>query len=456
MTETSNRQTVTVARDDADEVADIRRLATPLRRTADLDRLIDRIGDAHYVLLGEASHGTADYYGWRAAITRRLVADHGFSFVAVEGDWPDCALIDAWVKDRDPADVGASATEVLRRFDRWPTWMWANTEVAAFASWLRHRNRATGARVGFYGLDVYSLWDSLRAVLGYLGEQHPAAVAAAHEAMACFEPYKEDPQRYAWSTTLVPDGCADEVVELLIRLRTAVSPDHDGYDDPDAAFDARQNAEVLAGAERYYRTMVRADSESWNIRDCHMADTLDRLVDHHGPDARAIVWEHNTHVGDARATDMAAAGMVNVGQLTRERHAADGVVLVGFGGHHGTVIAGDSWGAPYQRMTVPPPPAGTHEDILHRALGEPALLIFPDDADATDLRQSPWLGGRRGHRAIGVVYDPRRDARGNWVPTRMGARYDAFVSLDATTALTPLHPETPAPHAEQETYPWTT
>src|SRR3954470_2134829 len=181
----------------------------------------------------------------------------------------------------------------------------------------------------------------MHAVLAYLGTSHPGALAAAHQAYRCFEPYAEDPQRYAWATRMVPASCEDEVVDLLIELRRR-APSLDG--DPEAALDALQNGEVLAGAERYYRTMVRADHESWNVRDCHMADTLDRLVAYHGPSAKAVIWEHNTHIGDARATDMAKAGMVNVGQLVRERHTPDRVILVGFGGHHGTVIAADAWG----------------------------------------------------------------------------------------------------------------
>src|SRR5207248_585611 len=210
-------------------------------------------------------------------------------------------------------------------------------------------------------------------------------------------------------------------------------------DDPEAAFDAQQNAEVLAGAERYYRTMVRADGESWNVRDCHMADTLDRLMVHHGPGAKAVVWEHNTHVGDARATDMAAAGMVNVGQLVRERHGGDGVVLVGFAGHHGSVLAAANWGDPVQTMVVPPAPDGSHERLLRTALARPSLVVFPDD------RTTPWLGERLGHRAIGVVYRPTTERWGNWVPTVMGRRYDALLSFDETRALAPLGPEPVAP-----------
>lgn len=426
----------------ADEVAEVRSLAAgPLQGPPDLDPLVERLGDARIVLLGEASHGTAEYYHWRAELTRRLVAEHGFDFVAVEGDWPDGAAIDRWVKGRDPAH--RTAHQVLQGFRRWPTWMWANEEVAAFVDWLRGHNETAGASVGFYGLDVYSLWDSLRQVFAYLGEHHPHEVAAAERAWRCFEPHGEDPQRYAWSTRLVPEGCEREVVDLLLAVRSSPQV---GAEDPDARLDAVQNAEVLVGAERYYRTMVRADAESWNVRDLHMADTLDRLLVHHGPGSKAIVWEHNTHVGDARGTDMAEHGMVNVGQVVRQRHEGDGVVLVGFGGRRGSVVAADSWGAPARRLPVPEAREDSHEALLHEALGHPSLLVFGED------RSGPWLSARRGHRAIGVVYHPERDRRGNWVPTVMGRRYDAFLSFDSTRALHPI-PAVPV-GPEHETEPW--
>jgi len=285
----------------------------------------------------------------------------------------------------------------------------------------------------------------MHAVLSYLGAQQPDALAAAQQAYRCFEPYAEDPQRYARASRMVPTSCEDDVVNLLVELRRRAT--HlDG--DPEAALDALQNAEVLAGAERYYRTMVRADNESWNVRDYHMADTLDRLLSHHGTNAKAVVWEHNTHIGDARATDMAHAGMVNVGQLARERHGREGVVLVGFGGHRGAVIAADEWGGTIRHLPVPPAPSGTHEQLLHDAWGRPGLFVFPSDRD------SDWLQARRGHRAIGVVYRPRSDRFGNWVPTVLGRRYDAFCYFDETSALHPLHAEFPQARAEQETYPW--
>ena len=229
-------------RDDRGARLEISDLARPLQAQADLDPLLDAIGDARYVLLGEASHGTAEYYDWRADISRRLIDKHGFSFVAVEGDWPDCFRVNRWVKGR--GERNRSAVEVLGDFDRWPTWMWANDEVARFAEWLREHNRQRGTNVGFYGLDVYSLWDSLRAVVGHVREHEPDAVEAVTRAYSCFEPYGEDPQRYAWSTRLAPESCEEDVVRLLVELRgRAVVPDGD----PEAPLDARQNAEVIAG-----------------------------------------------------------------------------------------------------------------------------------------------------------------------------------------------------------------
>jgi erythromycin esterase-like protein len=292
---------------------------------------------------------------------------------------------------------------------------------------------------------VYSLWESIDRILRYLHTRHPDAVPTAKSALACFEPYAEDPQRYAQATRFVPAGCEPEVVQLLRDVHRLARASHSSEVD----FDALQNGEVLAGAERYYRTMMRGDGASWNVRDCHMADTLDRLMDHHGPGTKAVVWEHNTHIGDARATDMAAAGMVNVGQLVRQRHGDDGVVLVGFSSFEGSVIAAPRWGAPLRRMPVPPARPDSHEALLHELHSvDPLLLIFPDE------RGSEWLSARRGHRAIGVVYEPARDPYGNWVPTVMGGRYDALMHIDRTEALHPLRP-VPVEHGgEQETYPW--
>lgn len=414
--------------------------SSPLRGAAHLDPLLERIGHARYVLLGEASHGTHDYYRWRARITRRLIEEKGFSFVAVEGDWPDCARVDRYVRGELP---GETAKSVLRAFRRWPTWMWANWEIVALAEWLRARNagRTAAERVGFYGLDLYSLWESLGAIVAYLRERHPEALVAAEEAFRCFEPYDEDPQRYAYATQFVPADCEEEVLALLGDVAKRIGAGGRSADD----FDAAMNAEALAGAETYYRTMITGGAESWNVRDRHMAATLERLMAFHGPDAKAIVWEHNTHIGDARYTDMASAGMVNLGQLAREAHAADDVVLVGFGSYAGSVIAGRSWEAPMREMEVPPARPGSWEHALHELDAEDRLLLF-EPAAAGGALAAP-----RGHRAIGVVYRPEAEA-GNYVPTILSRRYDAFLYLDRTSALHPLHIEPQA--GPPELYPW--
>ena len=424
----------------------VQQVAHPLETSADLDPLLDRIGDARFVLMGEATHGTSEYYLWRVRLSRRLIEEKGFSFVAVEGDWPDCYRINRYVKNYDGA--GKNIYDVLNTFERWLTWMWANWEVAAFAEWLRQHNRDVPEeqKVGFYGLDVYSLWESLAEVTQYLEKSSPEDLETAYRAYSCFQPYEEDVYAYARATRMVPTSCEDEVIALLQEMRRkALAARYDG--DREAAFNAEQNALVAVGAENYYRTMVRGDSESWNIRDKHMTDTLDRLVAHHGSSSKAIVWEHNTHIGDARATPMASAGIFNVGQLVRERQRVDDVLLLGFGSHRGTVIAGQYWGADMESMPVPPAQSGSWEDIFHRALGEDSMLIFSESRQANE-----WFRKVRGHRAIGVVYNPP-GSFGSFVPTSLSQRYDAFIYLEETEALHPLRIE-PVTDKPPETYPW--
>jgi erythromycin esterase-like protein len=406
--------------------------AGPLRSPADLDPLLERIGDARIVAVGEASHGTHEYYAWRATLTRRLIEERGFGFVAVEGDWPDCYRVNRSVQLRDGADE--DPRDALDAFARWPTWMWANDDVVEFCRWLREFNAARPAeqRAGFYGLDVYSLWDSMHEVIGWLRENEPDSVDRAVQALRCFEPFGEDGAEYAFANRLAPSPCEQTVVDLLQHLcEERGSRRFDS--DPEERFSAEQNAAVVVDAERYYRAMVRGSAESWNVRDVHMADTLDRLLRHAGD--KAVVWEHNTHIGDARATDMASAGMVNVGQLLRERHGADDVVLVGFGGYRGGVIAGEQWGAQMARMPVPPARDGSIEARLHELLGQDSLIVVPP-GDGPD-----WLRRRLDHRAIGVVYRPERERWGNYVPTVLGQRYDAFLYLEETSPLQPLHLE---------------
>jgi erythromycin esterase-like protein len=423
---------------------ELRQRARPLRQASDLAPLVERIGDARYVLLGEASHGTSEYYTWRTELSKRLIREKDFSFIAVEGDWPDCYRVNRYEKSYP--DSGARARDVLHAFERWPTWMWANEEIVELVEWMRQYNEkrrlVDDRKLGFYGLDVYSLWDSMRAVVEYLERIDPQLATGAKRAYRCFEPFGEDEQEYARATYLVPTSCEDEAVSVLRTLRGR-APEYI-QDGREAYFNAEQNAFVAQNAERYYRTMVRGGSQSWNVRDHHMVDTLERLMAHHrqfNPDAKAIVWEHNTHIGDARFTNMATAGMVNVGQLVRQAHDEDGVVLVGFGSHRGTVIAGDEWGAPMQRMHVPDARPESFEDVMHEAMAADsdasgaALLIF-DDADDGGV---VGLDEPIAHRAIGVVYDPRGEHWGNYVPTVIPRRYDAFVFIDETHALSPLH-----------------
>ncbi|CAN7496298.1 erythromycin esterase family protein [Pseudarthrobacter oxydans] len=424
------------------ELDEIRLLGRPLAAAEDLDALVRQASVARYVCIGEASHGTREYYHWRAVISRRLIEEHGFTWIGVEGDWPDCWRINRWVRGQE--DQALDAYQLLAGFERWPTWMWANHEVAGFLAWLREWNlaRPDHLRTGFYGLDVYSLWDSLREIFAWLEANAADALPAALRAWHCFVPFGEDPHRYAWSTRLVPASCETDVVGLLaeVRRRTLGRV----KDDP-AAFDAVQNALVAANAERYYRTMVCGDRQSWNIRDHHMSDTIDRIAVHHGPGSKGLVWAHNTHVGDARATDMAQGGMDNIGQLMRQRHPGE-VFLAGFASYTGSVTAADSWGAAEQTMPVPAARPGSHEDLLNSALGGPALLVFGSD------RSGRWLTEWRGHRAIGVVYDPDHEG-GNYVPTRMAGRYDALLWIPEATALRPLHHEQRPGEPELETEP---
>ncbi|MBB2949176.1 erythromycin esterase-like protein [Actinoplanes lutulentus] len=413
---------------------DVASMARPLRDPGDLEILLDRAAGARVVQIGEATHGTHEFYAWRAALTRRLIEERGFSFVAVEGDWPDCDRVDAAVRCAPGAPDDPRAA--LVRYDRWPTWMWANEETVDFTRWLRGFNagRPADDRAGFHGLDVYSLWESMHQILTWLREHDPELVPAALDAYRCFEPYAEDPNAYAWSTQFVAPGCEDRVARMLAELT-------------DRDFGVGQNAAVVAGAEGYYRNMVKGGPDAWNIRDRHMDQTLDRLLNRYGPTSKAVVWAHNTHVGDARATDQSIYGEVTLGQLARERYGDDEVVLVGFGTYRGTVVAGPSWGGHMEVMGVPEARPGSLEDVLHATAPASGLLVFPAGWEVPDL-----LATDLAHRAIGVVYDPRKERRANYVPTILGSRYDAFLWFDETHALRPLH-TLRVDTREPETYP---
>jgi erythromycin esterase-like protein len=413
-----------------------------LTDTQSLDPLLKDISDKPIVMLGEASHGTHEYYTWRTAISKRLIEEKGFRFVAVEGDWPDCYRINRYVKGYK--DAGEDIRSILKSFDRWPTWMWANWEIAALAEWLREYNRTLPVeeKAGFYGLDVYSLWDSMQTMVGYLEKEDQQAAASVRKAIACFEPFNENEHAYARSS-LSGHRCKDEVIALLkeIRMKARFL---DG--DREAGFNTEQNALIAVNAEKYYSSMIGFDNESWNIRDRHMMETLQRLMKFHGPAAKGLVWEHNTHIGDARATDMARAGMVNIGQLARDHYGEGNVYLTGFGSYQGFVIAGEEWGAPMQEMEVPPAKKGSVEALLHEEPCGNCYILFEEETN------SIFFSGIA-HRAIGVVYNPEWEKRGNYVPSVLSRRYNAFIYLDRTNALHPLHM---APSGEQvpETYPF--
>lgn len=427
-------------------INDIGSVSYRLENAYDLDPLIDRIGDAQYVLLGEASHGTHEYYTWRTAITRQLIEEKGFSFVAVEGDWPDCFRLNRFIKGYEGA--GHTEEEVLKKFDRWPTWMWANWEVAALLEWLREYNvnARKDQKVGFYGLDLYSLGESLEAIFKYLNKEDPQAAADARKVMECFNTYGGmEGQAYAMATRLVPESCEDQVVHMLAEISSRV----DRYNtDPEMVFSTEQNAKVAVNAERYYRAMVGTGPDSWNIRDRHMVETLEGLMDFYGREhAKCIIWEHNTHIGDARATTMARGGMVNVGQLVREKQKEENVVLIGFGSYKGSVIAGRSWGAPMEVMNVPEAKEGSWEHLLHNMEAQNRLLIF-EPGKSKELSAS-----RLEHRAIGVVYNPAAERYSNYVLSNIPQRYDAFLYIDETEAVHPLHLKARGGKVP-ETYPW--
>lgn len=416
---------------------------SPITKEKDLDVLINEIGDARVVMLGEASHGTSEYYTWRTAISRRLIQEKGFNFIAVEGDWPECYAVNRFIKGYQNA--GSKIADVLQVYRRWPTWMWANWEIAALVEWMRDYNHLQKAdeKTGFYGLDVYSLWESLEQIVRFLENNDGQAVEAARLAINCFEPFNRDPQTYAQATAFVPTDCENEVVEMLQRIQQ-----HRSFtDDPERDFNTRQNALVAVNAEKYYRAMVRGGGSSWNVRDSHMMETLDRLMEFHGAESKAIVWEHNTHIGDASYTDMADDGMYNIGQLAREKYGREHVKLVGFGTYQGSVIAGKSWEAPMQKMEVPPAAEGSWERMLHDMSTDDKIIL------SKDLREVPELKKRIGHRAIGVVYDAKYEMFGNYVPTIIPERYDAFIYFDETEAVHPLHLKTKG-GKEPELYPW--
>ncbi len=425
-----------IARADVDA---IRAVAHPISGgPRDYDPLIDLIGDARIVLLGEASHGTHEFYRERARITKRLISDHGFGAIAIEGDWPDALRLSRYVRG---ADDDADAEEALSGFRRFPTWMWRNAEFLDLVGWLRaHNDRrpADVAKVGVYGLDLYSLGASMEAVIRYLDAHDPPAAARARRRYECLQPYGAESAAYGQAVLLgVSESCRRHVLGELVELRRHAG-DYLRTDGPvaeDEYFFAEQNATVVADAEEYYRTVFGSQAASWNLRDRHMAETLDHLVAHldRGDGAsRVVVWEHNSHIGDARATEMARRGELNVGQLMRERHGHE-AVLVGFTTSRGTVSAASEWGAPVERKRIVPALDESYEALLH-ATGMPAFLLAP----VADEALRDVLGRPRLERAIGVIYRPDTERQSHWFGAAIADQFDALVHIDVTRAVEPL------------------
>ncbi|MBI4485152.1 MAG: erythromycin esterase family protein, partial [Acidobacteria bacterium] len=404
---------------------------------SDYDDLIKAVGSARVVMIGEASHGTHEFYRERAFITQRLIAEAGFSAVAAEADWPDAYRVNRYVRG---ASDDAIAAEALADFNRFPTWMWRNVDVVEFVGWLRAHNDTQPAdrRCGFYGIDLYSLRTSIQAVLTYLGKVDPAAAKVARTRYSCFDQFGHEPQVYGYATESgLSESCEQEVLRQLIDMqrRRAEYASRDGRIARDDYFYAEQNARLVRNAEQYYRTMFRGRNESWNLRDHHMTDTLGELMkflDRPGAPSRVIVWAHNSHLGDARATEMGQRGEWNVGQLVRERYGAD-AVSIGFTTFTGTVTAASDWDEPAERKTVRPGLPGSYERLFHD-VGIPRFLMpLRDDASLAGALASPRL-----ERAIGVIYRPDTERGSHYFHASLARQFDFVLHFDRTTALEPL------------------
>jgi len=413
--------------------------ARPIEGTArDYDPLLNLIGAARFCLLGEATHGTYEFYRERAEITKRMIKETGFIGVAVEADWTDAFRVNRYVRG---LGQDKNANEALGGFKRFPTWMWRNTVVLEFVEWLREYNASlpsNAGRVGFYGPDLYSLYTSIEAVLNYLNKIDPDAAKRARYRYSCFEHFGEDTQAYGYAATFdMTESCEGEVIDQLIELRRRAGDyaSRDGRVAQDEFFFAEQNARLVLNAERYYRTMFRGRIESWNLRDRHMAETLDALVTHlnaQEQQAKVAVWEHNSHLGDARATYMADYGELNVGQLVREKYG-DEAILIGFTTHTRTVTAASDWDGPAERKRVRPALKESYEALFHESDGANFLLSLRDNKQVSTALQGPKL-----ERAIGVIYLPQTERQSHYFAAHLSRQFDAVIHFDETHALEPL------------------
>jgi erythromycin esterase-like protein len=406
---------------------------------ADYNLLIESIGDARYVLLGEATHGTHEFYKARAQITKRLIVEKGFTVIAWEADWPDALRIHRYIQGRGKDQT---AEEALGDFKRFPRWMWRNADILDLVGWLRAHNDqlAVGTpKVGVYGLDLYSLYSSIEAVIHYLDKHDPQAAREARHRYSCFEHFGDDPQSYGMTASVdLSLSCEREVIEQLMELQqkaAALLSIDDGRVAAEELFYAEQNAIVAREAERYYRAMYHGRPNTWNLRDTHMVNTLERLMEHlrqQGENPKAVLWAHNSHLGDARATTMQQRGELNVGQLVRERHAAE-VMLIGFTTFSGTVTAASEWDEPPERKTVRPGMEGSWERLFHE-VSLPAFLLRLRDAG----KEINELNSDLLERAIGVIYLPETERWSHYFYARVSRQFDAVIHFDETRALEPL------------------
>lgn len=416
----------------------IRDAAHPITgRADDYDLLLDLIGDAQVVLLGEASHGTHEFYRERARITRRLIEEEGFAAVAVEADWPDAYRVNRWVRGRSDDRDGFQA---LGDFERFPRWMWRNRDVLQFIDWLQRHNaeQPDDRRAGFYGLDLYSLFASMQEVIRFLEKVDPEAAARARYRYSCFDAFGEDTQAYGYAAEFgVTRSCEDQAVQQLLEVQRnrAALAERNSRVPEDDLFYAEQNARLVRNAEEYYRTMFRGRVDSWNLRDRHMSETLDALIGHlgrGGGHARVVVWEHNSHIGDARATEMGEIGEWNVGQLTRER-MGDQSMLVGFTTYSGTVTAASDWDGPAERKRVRPALPESFEALFHTVGIPDFLLPLRGNARLLEALEKPRL-----ERAIGVIYRPESERTSHYFEAQLTHQFDAVIHVDETRAVEPL------------------
>lgn len=419
----------------------VREAAQPIEGSAnDYDSLLAFIGDAKVVLLGEASHGTTEFYRSRAQITKRLICDKGFSAIAVEADWPDAYRVNRFVKgDNKDAD----ASWALSGFKRFPTWMWRNAEVLQFLTWLRVHNDSLvpADRVGFYGLDLYSLHASMECVLRYLDNIDPDAARRARDRYACFTQFGDDPQRYGYAAGFgLRPSCEEEAISQLIDLQrnSLLHSRMDEFAALDRFFDAEQNARVVKDAEEYYRAMFGDSVASWNLRDQHMMETFVALSRHLGlrqAPAKMVVWAHNSHVGDARATAMGQAGEWNIGQLARQSYGDD-CRSIGFTTYSGTVTAASEWDGPTRTIPVRPARADSYESLMHDTEIPAFTLNLKKPSRVADSLRTPMR-----ERAIGVIYRPESELASHYFKAALSDQFDAIIHFDESCAVEPIELE---------------